>query len=107
MIDTYRKPLLMGAFMGLMMMAMLHLMLASEGESAVTGGGAALAVFLGGHVAVLAALGLLGWWAARFSPALRDRLAGLHRPTARHMGIMFAAALVCASVIHLIHHGGV
>lgn len=100
---THSKPLIMGGMMGLMMLAMVHMMLTSD--SAL--GGMALIAFVGAHVAVVLGIAVLAWWAARFSPSLQVKLAKLHRPDAAHVAAMLLAAVFTAASVHTALHWGV
>lgn len=96
------KPMVMGTLMGLMMLGMVHLMLTGESNLA----GAALAMFVGAHVVIVAAVLLLGLVAARLSPGAQRLLARVHKPKPRHAAQMVASAVGVAALIHLIVHGG-
>lgn len=102
-IWTHRKPALMGSLMGLMMLAMVHLMMTSESNLA----GTALVAFVGAHLALVLGLVAISWWAIRFSPALRARISKLHRPDTAHITVMLIAALLAAGLSHLALHGGI
>lgn len=92
-------PILMGAMMGVMGLAMLHGALTGQGSATQAGLGFILA-----HVAVIAAVaGAIGFGLHRRFTWL-GRLAK-HRPSARHFAIMALAALATAAVIHLVHGG--
>jgi hypothetical protein len=96
------KPLLMGAVMGPMMLAMLHPMIAgNDGRGAL-----ALLAFVGAHVAVVIVLALVGVFAARFAPRVQAQLARLHRPTLAHVTNMMAGAVLAGLMVHLYLHGG-
>lgn len=101
-IWIHRKPAIMGSLMGLMMLVMAHLMMTSDNKLA----GAALAAFVGAHLAIILGLVAISYWATRFSPALRDRIARLHRPDAAHIVVMLIAAVLVAGLAHLALHGG-
>ena len=92
-------PLLAGAAMGAMLLAMAH--------GPVTQGTAPgfFTVVALAHAAVLALLAGLGTLAARLSPRLRGFLSHLHRPSAGHALRMLAAAALAALAIHLVHGG--
>ncbi len=92
------KPLILGALMGLVMLAMLHGQIMS-GEFQFGWAGIA---FVLAHVAVLGVLGIV----ALMVPALRRRLSG-HRPSGRHMATMLAGAIIAIAVVHVFVHGGV
>ena len=94
-------PVLMGAGMGLMMLWMLHGVLVDGNWVS----GWALAVFIGAHVVVAALALATALFAARLSPGMRARLARLHRPSWRHVGVMLASAAATAGLVHLIHGG--
>lgn len=96
-------PILMGSAMGLMMMWMLHGALTGEG----TVGGGALIAFVGVHVLLAAVIIGGALFAARRSPRARVWINRLHRPSLRHMGLMLASAVVVASSVHLVAHGGI
>lgn len=95
------KPVIMGGAMGLMMLAMLHMILTGEGEMT----GFVLIVFVLAHLAVVLGLLALSFWAARFAPRVEARLPKLHRPSLQHVGLMVGSAVLCAGIIHLIHGG--
>ena len=88
-------PLLSGAAMGAMLLAMAHGPL-TQGTAA-----AFLTVVALTHATVLALLAGLGAFAAR----LRGVLSQLHRPSPRHALQMLAAAAIAALAIHLVHGG--
>ena len=90
-------PVLMGTMMGAMGLAMLH------GQLTGTGSNAGL-TFVLAHVAVIGAgAGLAFFGLHRRFPALTRVMS--HRPSARHISIMLAAALLTAALIHLTHGG--
>ena len=99
-MKTRGMPFFMGAAMGLMMLWMLHGQL--TGDSAQSG--VALTVFVGAHVLAAGAVIAGGVYAARLSPALRRRLARLHRPSWRHLLLMLAGAAMSAGAAHIWIH---
>ncbi|AKS45106.1 hypothetical protein SAMN05444287_0194 [Octadecabacter temperatus] len=102
-IFNHTKPIVMGGLMGLMMMWMLHSALTGDG----TLGAGALIAFVAAHV-VFAAVVIGGaLFAARLSPRARQFMDRLHRPSLRHIGVMMAAALSVAGLVHLVVHGGI
>jgi hypothetical protein len=100
---THKKPLIMGCLMGLMMLAMTHMLLTSDSNLA----GAALFAFIAVHVVLILGLVFLTWWAARFSSSLQVKLAKVHRPTTAHVTAMLAAAAVTVVSAHTVLHWGV
>lgn len=101
-IGQNRKPMIMGAVMGLLMIGMLHMWLVSESKLA----GAALAAFVGAHLAALLIAATLGWSATRFFPTFRMRLALFHKPGFSHVAYMLIGAIGIAALTHLLLHGG-
>jgi len=97
------KPMIMGAVMAPMMLLMLHGQLTAE-TSATTW---AAILFIGAHVALALAALALALFAARLSPALRQQLLRLHRPSLGHVGQMLAGMVLSAASLHLIIHGGI
>lgn len=96
------KPVLMGLAMGPMMLWMLHGQLTGSD----TRGGWALLVFFAAHVAVLCAVAGAAVFAAHLSPAMRDRLARMHRPSLAHLGLMGIGVLISGAAVHVVVHGG-
>lgn len=90
-------PAGMGLLMGAMALYMLH--------GLQTGAGAAPGwLFVLGHMAVFA----VGLGAVALGLHLRFAMLGrvlAHRPSARHIAVMFASASITASVIDLVHGG--
>lgn len=101
-LNFHTKPLLMGAVMGPMMLAMMHKVLTGDDGR----GALALLAFVGAHAALVVGLGLMGLFAARFAPKLRVYLARLHRPTLAHVANMLAGAALTGVVVHLYLHRG-
>ena len=65
-----------------------------------------MSFFVGAHVVLAVVLIVASLLAARLSPALKERLARLHRPSLRHVAVMLLGAMVSAGLVHLIIHGG-
>lgn len=95
-----KRPMIMGALMGPMMMWMLHGALTGNTMS-----GAALLAFVAAHLALVLVAVALVVFGARMSPRLHQRLSRLHRPRAAHIATMLASAAVVAGCIHLGVHG--
>ncbi|SHG86288.1 hypothetical protein [Marivita hallyeonensis] len=91
-------PAGMGVIMGAMMLWMLHGFLTGDGSAA------GAVAFVLAHVAVVsAALAAVAFGLHRRWPALARILA--HRPSRRHVGVMFGMAVATAVLIHLVHGG--
>jgi len=99
---THSKPIFMGAFMGLMMLAMLHQTMTNETDKSFL----ALALFAGAHIAIISIASIGAVFMARLSPRARGWIARLHRPSLAHVGAMLASATVFAGLAHLFIHGG-
>lgn len=96
-----KKPIVMGAVMGAMMMWMLHGLL--MGETAM--GAVAVMVFVGSHVLLVAlALGA-ALFASRMSPRTRAWIDRLHRPSLHHVAVMLGSAAILAGLVHVSAHG--
>ncbi len=96
------KPLIIGAAMGLMMLAMAHPMLTGTSDK----GGLALLAFVAAHLFVVLALAGLGVLATRFAPRLQRQLNRIHRPSRKHITTMLAGATLATGIAHLTIHGG-
>lgn len=96
------KPVLMGVPMGLMVLAMVHMILTGQRDL----GAMALIGFVALHVVFGLVIAALGVFAARFAPALKRRHDRLHRPSLRHVGFMLSSAGGTAYLIHILVHGG-
>ena len=89
-------PFLLGAAMGVVMIGMLHRpIMSGDFDGTMT-----LAAFVGAHLAVLMAVGLL----FLAVPALRQRIIR-HRPSLRHAALMLGGAVAAAATIHFGIHG--
>ncbi|MDX8347880.1 hypothetical protein SLH49_07770 [Cognatiyoonia sp. IB215446] len=100
-MTTTTKPLLMGASMGLMMLWMVHGQL--TGETSLSG--IALVTFVGAHILFAATIIGAGLVVTRLSPAARQWLRNLRRPSLRHLGIMLLGATLSAGAVHIWIHG--
>ena len=96
------RPLVMGAFMALMVLGMAHMIM--TGSSTL--GPGALVAFVLFHVLILVLLATAGIWLMRLSPRLHALLARVHRPSLGHFLNMLAGAAIAAGLTHLILHGG-
>ncbi|MDX8350804.1 hypothetical protein [Cognatiyoonia sp. IB215182] len=98
---TTTKPLVMGVLMGLMMLWMVHGQI--NGETSLSG--IAVITFVGVHILFAAAIIGAGLFVTRLSPAARQWLHNLHRPSLRHLGIMLLGAPLSACSVHIWIHG--
>ncbi|WP_293443472.1 hypothetical protein [Planktotalea sp.] len=99
MIHNLKMQLLMGTFMGAMMLMMLHGFLTGEANAFSW----ATAVFVGAHiVVVLLAVSVVSFGLTRFAwiKKITDRL---HRPSTKHVLVMLLSAGFTALFIHLLH----
>ena len=91
------RPIIMGAVMALVMLAMLHkpIMAGTMTLSAVSVG------FVLAHLAVLG----IGLGLVALLPGAR-KLAVRHRPGLRHLAGMAAGVVMAAGTVHILMHGG-
>ncbi len=90
------RPILAGAAMGAMMIWMLHDQIMLEGVSAA---GATVA-FVAAHIALVGLIAL----AVLFIPKVRNAVRS-HRPSLRHVGLMFLGLTGSIALIHVTQHG--
>lgn len=93
-------PLVMGLLMGPMLVWMLHGQLTND-----TSSGAALVLFVGVHLLLLAVVTALALFATRLSPRLQSLSSRLHRPSLAHLSMMLTGVLLSASALHFAIHG--
>ena len=89
------RAVFMGMMMGAMMLWMLHGWLTGEGPANIV-------LFVAGHAAVIAAIGLIAAFGLHRRFPVLERLTR-HRPSLSHVVIMAGSAALFALAVHLVH----